>query len=74
MLPAAGDLYRPELEKDLRYPNSKLYPDIADRLATMAKLYEKGGRSTAFAAFIAQIRQNYGRRPALMKALDRKRL
>ena len=40
----------------------------------MGKLYEKGGRSTDFAAFIAQIRQDYGRRPALMKALDRKRL
>ena len=74
MLPAAGDLYRPELEEDFRYPDSKLYPDIADRLATMAKLYEKSGCSTDFAAFIAQIRQDYGRRPALMKALDRKRL
>lgn len=70
----AADLYRPELEKDLRYPNSKLYPDIAKRLATMAKLYEKGGRSADFAAFIAQIRQDYGRRPSLMKALDAKKL
>jgi uncharacterized Zn finger protein len=70
----AADLYRPELEKDLRYPNSKLYPDIAARLATMAELYERGGRSADFAASIAQIRQDYGRRPSLMKALDAKRL
>ena len=70
----AADLYRPELEKDLRYPNSKLYPDIAARLATMAELYERGGRSADFASFIAQIRQDYGRRPSLMKALDAKRL
>ena len=70
----AADLYRPELEKDLRYPNSKLYPDIAARLATMAKLYEQGGRSADFASFIAQIRQDYGRRPSLMKALDAKKL
>lgn len=70
----AADLYRPELEKDLRYPNSKLYPDIAARLATMAKLYERGGRSADFASFIAQIRQDYGRRPSLMKALDAKKL
>ncbi|MGV0741039.1 SWIM zinc finger family protein [Mycolicibacterium sp. XJ870] len=70
----AADLYRPELEKDLRYPNSKLYPDIAARLATMAKLYERGGRSAEFASFIAQIRQEYGRRPSLMKALDAKGL
>jgi hypothetical protein len=70
----AADLYRPELEKDLRYPNSKLYPDIAARLATMAKLYEQGGRSADFVSFIAQIRQEYGRRPSLMKALDAKKL
>jgi hypothetical protein len=31
---AAADLYRPELAKDLQYPNSGLYPDIAARLAT----------------------------------------
>jgi len=70
----AADLYRPQLEQDLRYPNSKLYPDIAATLATMAELYERGGRSADFASFIAQIRQDYGRRPSLMKALDAKGL
>jgi hypothetical protein len=70
----AADLFRPQLEKDLRYPDSKLYPDIAATLAKMAKLYEEGGRSADFASYIAQIRQDYGRRPALMKALDAKRL
>lgn len=58
---AAADLYRPQLEKDLLYPNCKLYPDIAARLATMAKLYERGGRSADFAKYIAKIRQDYGR-------------
>jgi hypothetical protein len=71
---AAADLYRPQLEQDLRNPNSKLYPGIAATLATMAKLYERGGRSADFASFIAQIRQDYGRRPSLMKALHAKRL
>ncbi len=71
---AAADLYRPQLEKDLRYPNSKLYPDIAATLAMMAELYERGGRSADFASFIAQIREDYGRRPSLMKALDAKGL
>ncbi|CAM2738123.1 SWIM zinc finger domain-containing protein [Mycobacterium intermedium] len=71
---AAADLYRPGLEKDLQYPNSKLYPDIAARLATMAKLYERGGRSTDFADYVAKIRHDYGRRPALMKALTAKGL
>ena len=70
----AADLYRPQLENDLRHPNTKLYPGIAATLATMAKLYERGGRSADFASYIAQIRQDYGRRPSLMKALDAKRL
>ena len=70
----AADLYRPQLENDLRHPNTKLYPGIAATLATMAELYERGGRSADFASFIAQIRQDYGRRPSLMKALDAKRL
>lgn len=67
---AAADLYRPQLESDLRYPDSTCYPGIAETLAKMARLYEKGGRSADFASFIAQIRKDYGRRPALMKALD----
>jgi hypothetical protein len=70
----AADLYRPQLENDLRHPNTKLYPGIAATLATMAELYERGGRSADFASFIARIRQDYGRRPSLMKALDAKRL
>jgi hypothetical protein len=70
----AADLYRPQLENDLRHPNTKLYPGIATTLATMAELYERGGRSADFASFIAQIRQDYGRRPSLMKALDAKGL
>ena len=56
------------------HPNTKLYPGIAATLATMAELYERGGRSADFASFIAQIRQDYGRRPSLMKALDAKGL
>ena len=70
----AADLHRPQLENDLRHPNTKLYPGIAATLATMAELYERGGRSADFASFIAQIRQDYGRRPSLMKALDAKGL
>lgn len=70
----AADLYRPQLESDLRHPNTKLYPGIAATLATMAELYERDGRSADFASFIAQIREDYGRRPSLMKALDAKGL
>ncbi|ORB85489.1 hypothetical protein B1987_18745 [Mycobacterium kansasii] len=71
---AAADLHRPSLENDLRYPNTKLYPGIAATLATMAKLYERGGRSADFAQYIAKVRQDYGRRPSLMKALQAKGL
>jgi tetratricopeptide (TPR) repeat protein len=71
---AAADLYRPQLENDLQRPNTRLYPGIAATLATMAELYERGGRSADFALFIAKIRQDYGRRPSLMRALKAKGL
>ena len=71
---AAADLYRPQLENDLQRPNTRLYPGIAATLATMAKLYERGGRSADFALYIAKVRQDYGRRPSLMKALQAKGL
>jgi hypothetical protein len=70
----AADLYRPQLENDLRHPDTRRYPGIAATLTTMAELYERGGRRADFASLIAQIRQDYGRRPSLMKALDAKRL
>lgn len=66
---AAADLYRPQLENDLQHANTKRYPGIAATLATMAELYERGGRSADFALYIAKVRQDYGRRPSLMKAL-----
>lgn len=71
---AAADLYRAQLENDLQRPNTRLYPSIAATLATMAKLYESGGRSSDFASYIAKIRHDYGRRPSLMKALQAKGL
>lgn len=71
---AAADLYRPQLENDLQRPNTRLYPGIAATLATMAKLYERGGRSADFALYIAKVRRDYGRRPSLMKALKAKGL
>jgi hypothetical protein len=40
----------------------------------IAELYERGGRSSDFASFIAQIRQDYGNGPSLMKAMDAKGL
>jgi hypothetical protein len=40
----------------------------------MAKLYERGGRRADFASYIAKVRQDYGRRSSLMKALQAKEL
>lgn len=71
---AAADLYRPQLENDLQRPNTKLYPNIAATLAAMAELYERGGRRADFALYIAKIRQDFARRPSLMKALKAKGL
>ncbi len=71
---AAADLYRPQLENDLRRPNTRLYPGIAATLATMAERYERGGRSADFELYVAKVRQDYGRRPSLMKALQAKGL
>jgi len=68
---AAADLYRPGIEKDLTNPIAKLYPSIAARLATMRDLYIRGGAEPEFAAYVAEIRDRYGRRPSLMAALDR---
>jgi hypothetical protein len=70
----AADLYRPQLENDLRRPNTRLYPGIAATLATMAELYERGGCTDDFARLVAKIRQDYGRRPSLMQALKAKGL
>jgi hypothetical protein len=47
-----------KLESDLRYHDTKLYPHIAVTLATI-----QNSMNTA----VAQIRQEYGRRPSVMK-------
>lgn len=66
---AAADPHRPQLKNDLQRPNTRLYPGIADTLATIASLYERGSCSEDFASYIAKIRHDYGRRPSLMEAL-----
>jgi hypothetical protein len=70
----AADLYRPGLVEDLRYPDTGKYAGIADRLARMRDLYVAAGDSADFDQLMAQIRADYGRRPSLMAALDRRAL
>ena len=67
----AAELYRPGIDQDLaRGPDTKSYPGIARRLATMKQLYASGGAPERFDAYIASLRDQYGRRPSLMKAFD----
>lgn len=70
----AAELYRPHIEKALVHPNARAYPGIAEMLTRMQELYVRGGAEHECAAYIAQIREKYRRRPALMKAMDSKRL
>jgi len=70
----AASLYRPRVEADLTYPDTRLYPGIAERLAAMRDLHERGGAAEEFDEYVASIRQKYGRRTSLMAALDRRGL
>lgn len=67
----AAQLYRPGIDDDLAAgANSRLYPDIAKRLATMKELHTRGGEVARFEEYLASIRETYKRRPSLMRALD----
>lgn len=68
---AAAELYRPELERLLVTPNTKSYPDVAKILRTMRELYARVGEQATIDAFIADLREQYKRRPSLIAELDR---
>jgi hypothetical protein len=70
----AADLYRPGLVEDLRFPDTTKYAGIAARLARMRDLYAAAGDSADFEHLMAGIRSDFGRRPSLMAALDRRGL
>ena len=70
----AADLYRPGIAEDLRFPDSKKYAGIAERLARMRDLYAAAGDQADFALLMGDIRDDYRRRPSLMAALDRRAL
>jgi hypothetical protein len=67
----AAQLYRPELDRLLAFPNTRVYPDVARMLVIVRDLYEKVGERDAFAALLADLRERYKRRTSLMAALDR---
>jgi hypothetical protein len=66
----AADLHRPRLADDLRYPDTRTYPEIAERLATMLQLYARAGLADEFIAEIRGIRAQYANRPSLQLAMD----
>ena len=51
--------------------DTRNYPAVARSLADLKKLYEAAGRAGEFNDVIGDIRSDYGRRPSLMKALDK---
>jgi len=70
----AAALWRQDIEEDLTHPDSKLYADIAERLAKMRDLYHRAGAEDDFVMYLSELRKTYRRRPALMSALDRQGL
>jgi hypothetical protein len=70
----AAWLYRPWVDDELRFTDSKRYPGIAKTLAQMKKLCARAGDDDAFAAYVGSIKETYGRRPALMAELARRGL
>ena len=70
----SADLYRPWLEDQLRYTDTRKYGPIADTLVVMRDLYVRAGGEADFAEYVADIRARFGRRPSLMKELARRSL
>lgn len=67
----AAELYRPGIDHDLaRGANTKSYPGVAQRLATMKQLYDEGGAEEQCDEYLSPIRETHGRRPSLTRALD----
>lgn len=69
---AAAELYRPEIERLLKISNTRNYPAAAKLLVTMRDLYAKVDEQATFAVYAANIRARFGRRPSLMRELNRR--
>ncbi|MDJ1372764.1 SWIM zinc finger family protein [Gulosibacter molinativorax] len=66
----AADLYRPYLNQLLPQANTQVYPEVANVLRRMRDGYAAVGAEKEIDSLIAEIRDTYRRRPALMRALD----
>ncbi|QBI18481.1 hypothetical protein ER308_02130 [Egibacter rhizosphaerae] len=67
----AIDVYARELEAALRPADQRAYTHVAELLGALAPLHQRAGRADEFAALVTRIREEYKRRPNLIKTLDR---
>jgi uncharacterized Zn finger protein len=67
----AAELHQPHIDEALKVTDSSRYVGIAAQLSLVKELCGRSGQSVEFAAYVDGIRQRYGRRPALMAAMDR---
>jgi hypothetical protein len=70
----AGDLYRDVVERDLVHANTRVYPQVAQNLVAMRKLYGTAGSAAEFDRYLDALREKYRRRTALLGELYRARL
>jgi len=66
-------IYEREVAALLQPVKSKLYPSAVDLMARIQRLYEAQGRPHGFAAYIARVRAEHGRKSSLMGLMARKR-
>ena len=71
---AAADLYEVQVREDLRHANTRVYPEVANKLGVMRGFYSSAGQDAEFQELIGDIRRTHKRRSSLMKALDQARL
>lgn len=65
----AYELFRTDVEKHLPHTNTRLYPMVAEELATMRSLARAAHIEDQFTAYLASIKTKYGNRPRMMKDL-----
>lgn len=70
----AARLFHPIVADMLERADTRAYPKVAKILVELRGFYELAGAEAEFAEYVAEIRSVYARRPALMAALDKKKL
>ncbi|MGH8932074.1 MAG: SWIM zinc finger family protein [Egibacteraceae bacterium] len=66
-------VYEREVAALLQPVKSKLYPSAVDLMARIERLYKAQARPDGFAAYVARVRAEHGRKSSLMGLMARKR-